>query len=35
MEKSEKHKNSVYLCILVLVYLEWPLKQGFLTLYHL
>ena len=35
LEKSEKYKNNVCLCILVLMYLGWPLKQGFLTLYHL
>ena len=29
-EKSEKYKNSVCLCTLVLVYLGWPLKQNFL-----
>ena len=34
-EKSEKYKNSVCLCILVLVYPGWPLKQSFLTLYFL
>ena len=30
-EKSEKYKNSVCLCTLVLVYLGWPLKQSFLN----
>ena len=30
-EKSEKYKNNVCLCILVLVYLGWPLKQSFLN----
>ena len=34
-ENSEKYKNNVCLCILVLVYLGWPLKQIFSTLYHL
>ena len=33
MEKLEKYKNNV--CILVLVYFGWPLKQSFSTLYHL
>ena len=28
-KKSEKYKNSVCLCTLVLVYLGWPLKQIF------
>ena len=31
IEKSEKYKNNVCLCTLVLVYLEWPLKQNFLN----
>ena len=31
IEKSEKYKNSVCLCTLVLVYLGWPLKQSFLN----
>ena len=31
IEKLEKYKNSVYLCILVFVYLRWPLKQSFLN----
>ena len=30
-EKSEKYKNNVCLCTLVLVYLGWPLKQSFLN----
>ena len=30
-EKSEKYKNSMCLCTLVLVYLGWPLKQSFLN----
>ena len=30
-EKSEKYKNSVCFCTLVLVYLGWPLKQSFLN----
>ena len=34
-EKSEKYKNSVCLCILVLVYPGQPLKQSFLTWYLL
>ena len=34
-KKSKKYKNSLYLCILVLVFLGWPLKQSFLTLYPL
>ena len=29
IEKSEKYKNSVCMCTLVLVYLGWPLKQNF------
>ena len=29
--KLEKYKNSVCLCILVLVYLGWPLNQSFLN----
>ena len=35
MENFEKYKNSVCLYILVLVWLGWPLKQNFLTLYLL
>ena len=31
IEKSEKYKNSVCLCALVLMYLGWPLKQIFLN----
>ena len=31
IQKSEKFKNSVCLCTLVLVYLGWPLKQNFLN----
>ena len=31
LKKSEKYKSSVCLCILVLVYLGWPLKQNFLN----
>ena len=31
IEKWEKYKNSVCLCILVLVYLGWPLKQNFIN----
>ena len=31
IEKSEKYKNSVCMCTLVLVYLGWPLKQNFLN----
>ena len=30
-EKPKKYKNNVCLCILVLVYLGWPLKQSFLN----
>ena len=30
-EKSEKYKNNMCLCTLVLVYLRWPLKQSFLN----
>ena len=30
-ERSEKYKNSVCLCTLVLVYLGWQLKQIFLN----
>ena len=32
IEKSEKYKNSVCLCTLVLVYFRWPLKQNFLNI---
>ena len=31
IEKLEKYKNSVYLCILVFVYPRWSLKQNFLN----
>ena len=33
--KNQKNKKTYVLCILVLVYLRWPLKQSFLTLYLL
>ena len=35
MGNFEKYKNNVCLCILVLVYFGFPLKQNFSTLYHL
>ena len=29
LKKSEKYKNSVCLCTLVLMYFGWPMKQSF------
>ena len=31
IEKKKKKKTVCVLCTLVLVYLEWPLKQSFLN----
>ena len=31
IKNIEKYKNGVCLCILVLVYPGWPLKQSFLN----